>query len=308
MNLAAIDLNLLVAFDALLGEGSVSAAAARIGLSQPAMSKRLAHLRQLFADDLFVRTADGVRPTEKALDIADPVRAALRQIEDVIGGLGNFSPKRSGRVFRIGTTDHIAATLMPGLMAALRSLAPKISIVIRNLHRQEIVEQLEKGSVDLAITILPDAPTTIKRASLFHVDWVSIVSSNHPEIRDQLTLELFLKYPHLLITHVGDLKGYIDRMLDDRGLKRTVAMSLPYALAVPAIIAQTDLICTFSANVLEMARWPAVRSFPVPLEYSGYDETMLWHRRNDSDPAHSWLRAEVLDVSAQLAPCRHQPL
>lgn len=170
MNLAAIDLNLLVAFDALLAEGSVSGAAARIGLSQPAMSKRLAHLRQLFSDDLFVRSADGVRPTEKALDLADPIRAALRQIEDALGGMGKFSPKRSGRVFRIGTTDHVAATLMPGLMAMLRSTAPKTSIIVRNLHRQEIVEQLEKGSVDLAITILPDAPTTIKRAPLFHVD------------------------------------------------------------------------------------------------------------------------------------------
>ncbi|MBY5359901.1 LysR family transcriptional regulator [Rhizobium leguminosarum] len=97
MNLAAIDLNLLVAFDALLGEGSVSAAAHRIGLSQPAMSKRLAHLRQLFADDLFIRQADGVRPTEKALDLADPIRSALRQIEEALGGFGQFSPTRSGR-------------------------------------------------------------------------------------------------------------------------------------------------------------------------------------------------------------------
>ncbi|TIW31610.1 MAG: hypothetical protein E5V71_21125, partial [Mesorhizobium sp.] len=148
------------------------------------------------------------------------------------------------------------------MIPVLRSAAPRISIVLRSLHRQEIVDCLEKGSIDLAITILPDAPTTIKRASLFHVNWLSIVSAEHPEIRDAMTLELFLKYPHLLVTHVGDLKGYIDRLLDDRGLKRTVAMSLPYALAVPAIIAQTDMICTLSANVIRLTNWPRVRSFP----------------------------------------------
>ncbi|SCW65770.1 DNA-binding transcriptional regulator, LysR family [Rhizobium mongolense subsp. loessense] len=297
MKLAAVDLNLLVAFDALLSEGSVSVAAARIGLSQPAMSKRLAHLRQLFADDLFVRSADGVRPTEKALDLADPIRAALRQIEDTLGGLGRFLPERSQRVFRIATTDHVTVTLIPDLMATLRRIAPGISLVIRSLHRQEVIDQLEKGSVDLAITILPDAPTSIKRASLFHVDWISLVSASHPEITDELTLGLFLKYPHLLVTHVGDLKGYIDRMLDDRGMKRYVAMSLPYALAVPAIIARTDMICTLSANLIDLASWPDIRSFPVPFEYSGYEETMLWHRRNDSDPGHSWLRRTLLEVS-----------
>jgi DNA-binding transcriptional LysR family regulator len=86
-------------------------------------------------------------------------------------------------------------------------------------------------------------------------------------------------------------------MLDDRGLKRNVVMSLPYALAVPAIVARTDMICTLSANLLNLAGWPGVRSFPVPFEYFGYEETMLWHRRNDSDPGHSWMRRTLLDVS-----------
>ncbi|MGO1076276.1 LysR substrate-binding domain-containing protein [Inquilinus sp. CA228] len=301
MNLAAVDLNLLVAFDALLGEGSVSAAAERIGLSQPAMSKRLAHLRRLFGDDLFVRHAEGVRPTERALDLADPIRAALRQIEDALGGLGRFQPVRSGRVFRIAATDHIAAVLMPGVMARLRAEAPKVSVILRALHRQDMVEALEKGTVDLALTILPDAPATIRRAPLFPVRWVSLVSADHPEVRDELTLELYLKYPHLLVTHVGDLKGAVDRILDDRGLKRQVAMSLPYALAVPRIIAGTDMISTLSTRVLRMAEWPGVRAFPLPFDHSGYDETMLWHRRNDSDPGHGWLRRLLADAGGGLA-------
>lgn len=301
MNLAAIDLNLLVAFDALLSDESVSAAASRIGLSQPAMSKRLAHLRQLFGDELFIRGPDGMRPTDKALDLADPIRAALRQIEDTLGALGGFSPMRSARTYRIATTDHVAATLVPHVMAKLCQAAPRMTIILRSLHRQEVVDQLEKGSIDLAVTILPDAPTSIKRAPLFHVDWVSLVSADHPEIREGLTLELFLKYPHLLVTHVGDLKGYVDRMLDDMGLKRTVAMSLPYALAVPAIIARTQMICTLSANIASLAAWPGIKRFPLPFDYSGYRETMLWHRRNDNDPAHSWFRRVMVEASDSLA-------
>ena len=138
--------------------------------------------------------------------------------------------------------------------------------------------------------------------------WVSLVSVDHPEIQDELTLALFLKYPHLLVTHVGDLKGYIDRILDDRGLKRHVAMSLPYALAAPRLIARTDMISTLSERVLRMVNWPGVRAFPVPFDYSGYNETMLWHRRNDSDPGHVWLRSMLSAASEELANDAVTPL
>jgi DNA-binding transcriptional LysR family regulator len=300
MNLARIDLNLLVAFDALLSESSVGAAASRIGLTQPAMSKRLARLRVLFRDDLFVRTGDGVRPTERALDLADPIRAALRQIEEALGGYGRFQPGRSGRTFRIATTDHVAVTLMPHVVATVRREAPRVSLILRAMHRQSVADALNSGEIDLAITLLPDAPTTLKRATLFHENWVSLVSSNHPEIRDELTLELFLKYPHLLVTHVGDLKGYLDRLLDELGLRRHVAMSLPFCLAAPVIIAGTDMITTLPDRVARMLSWAGVRSFPVPLDYSGYNETMLWHRRNDGDPGHVWLRQLISAESARL--------
>lgn len=301
MKLAGIDLNLLVAFDALLSEGSVGAAAARIGLTQPAMSKRLARLRALFRDDLFVRTGEGVRPTERALDLADPIRAALRQIEETLGGYGRFHAARSSRTFRIATTDHVAVTLMPGVIASLQKQAPRISVILRIMNRQTLVGALETGEIDLAIALLPDAPTTLKRATLFHEQWVSLVSENHPEIAGELTLDLFLKYPHLLVTYVGDLKGYLDRLLDEKGLKRHVAASLPYCLAAPAIVARTEMITTLPERVVNMMSWPGVRSFPVPLDYSGYNETMLWHRRNDADAGHGWLRQLISAESERLS-------
>ena len=129
---------------------------------------------------------------------------------------------------------------------------------------------------------------------------MSLVSARHPGIKQKLTLGLFIKYPHLLITHVGDLKGMVDRLLDERGLKRHVAMSLPYHLAVPAIVASTDMIATLSERVVRRLKWPGVRAFPVPIAFPDFHETMLWHRRNDNDPAHAWLRRLILATSETL--------
>mgnify|MGYP001061755986 CR=1 FL=1 len=301
MKLAAVDLNLLVAFDALLSEGSVSRAAQRIGLSQPAMSKRLGRLRAMFRDDLFVRSGDGVKATERALDLADAIRSALRQIEDTLGGYGKFDAARSGRTFRLGAMDHVAVVLLPLVTAAIRRQAPRATLIIRSMDRCELVDALERGDIDVALAVLPDAPSTIKRTPLFEERYVSLVSARHREIKHKLTLTLFLKYPHLLITHVGDLKGAVDRLLDERGLKRQVAMSLPYHLAAPAIIADTDMIATLSERVVRLCEWRGVRAFPVPIEFPRFHETMLWHRRNDNDPAHVWLRSLVLTASGILA-------
>lgn len=300
MNLAATDLNLLVAFDAMLTEGSVTRAAERIGLSQPAMSKRLSHLRALFGDDLFVRSGDGVKPTERALDVADAIRSALRQLEEALGGYGRFDATRSGRTFRLGAMDHVTSELLPQVMAAVRAQAPRAAVIVRAMDRRELVNALERGDIDLALAVLPDAPASIKRMSLFKERYVSLVSARHPGIRQKLTLALFIKYPHLLITHVGDLKGVVDRLLDDRGLKRQVAMSLPYHLAAPAIIANTDMIATLSERIVRRLKWPGVRQFPVPIAFPDFQETMLWHRRNDNDPAHAWLRRLILSTSETL--------
>jgi DNA-binding transcriptional LysR family regulator len=306
MNLAAVDLNLLVAFDAMLVEGSVSRAAQRIGLSQPAMSKRLARLRALFRDDLFVRSGEGIKPTERALDLADAIRSALRQIVDALGVQGRFDAPHSARAFRIGTMDHMAALLLPCVITAIRARAPRAVLIVRTMDRRELTGALDRGDIDVALAVLPDAPSTIKRAALFEERYLSLVSARHPAIKKKLTLALFLEYPHLLITHIGDLKGVVDRLLDERGLKRHVAMSLPYQLAAPAIIADTDMIATMSERVARLSAWPGVRAFPVPIEFPSFRETMLWHRRSDNDPAHAWLRGLILAASETIDKTQHR--
>lgn len=297
MNLASVDLNLLVAFDAIMAERSVGEAAKRLGISQPGMSKRLANLRLLMRDELFLRTKDGLKPTEKALDLAEPVRFALAGLETALGGHRAFQPETSHRTFRISATDHIAITLLPPLMRRLREIAPGVTLVIRFENRLTVSTALETGDLDIGLTILPDAPATIQKQDLFEETHVCLASERHSEIRDDLTLELFVKYPHILVTMAGDTRGFMDRLLADRGLKRRVAVSLPYNLVVPELIAQTDMLATMPVRVARLIPGQGLRSFPVPVETAGYRETMLWHGRNDNDPAHRWLRNLIKTVS-----------
>jgi LysR family transcriptional regulator, mexEF-oprN operon transcriptional activator len=301
INLADIDLNLLVAFDALLSERSVSEAASRLGLTQPAMSKRLAKLRQILRDDILVRTAEGMQPTERAMDLAEPIQAALRQFEAALGSHFSFQPTHSNRIFRIATTDLIAVVLIPELIRRLQISAPNLSLILRVLHRTEIAEAIDAGKIDLAITLLPDAPPSIRRMALFEERYVCLVSQNHPEIRNSLTLEQYVSSPHILITYTGDLKGGIDRMLDDQGLKRKVVASFPYHLAAPSIVASTNCIVTLSERIARLYDWSGVKVFPLPFDFTPYWETMLWHRRDDHDLTHQWLRNEIITIASELS-------
>jgi DNA-binding transcriptional LysR family regulator len=300
-NLADIDLNLLVAFDALLSERSVSEAALRLGLTQPAMSKRLAKLRKILRDDIFVRTSEGMQPTERAMDLAEPIQAALRQVEAALSSHLAFQPSLSNRIFRIATTDLVAVVLIPELIRRLQISATNLSLILRVLHRTEIAEAIEAGKIDLAITLLPDAPPTIRRMALFEERYVCLVAQNHPEIRNRLTLEQYVSSPHVLITYTGDLKGGIDRMLDDRGLKRKVVASFPYHLAAPSIVANTNCIITLSERIARLYDWPGVKVLPLPFDFVPYSETMLWHRRDDRDRMHQWLRNEIITIASEMS-------
>ncbi|MEM6437212.1 MAG: LysR family transcriptional regulator [Cyanobacteria bacterium P01_D01_bin.115] len=300
INLANVDLNLLVAFDALLTQGSVSEAAIYLGLTQPAMSKRLARLRKVFHDDVFVRTSDGMRLTARSLDLAEPIQTALRQVEIALGSHLTFQPSASTRTFRIATTDLTIAVLIPSLIAHLQGIAPGMSLILLTLHRGELVEALTSGKIDLAITVLPDAPSTIKRLPLFEERFVCLVAVNHPEIQGSITLEQYVTFPHILVTYTADLTGVVDRILEEQGLKRQVVASFPHHLAAPAVVAKTHCIVTVAARAARCYEGTGVQILPLPIDLAPYQETMLWHRRDDLDRTHQWLRAEISELAADM--------
>jgi LysR family transcriptional regulator, mexEF-oprN operon transcriptional activator len=299
-DLARVDLNLLKAFAVLMSERHVGRAAARLNITQSAMSKRLARLRAMFNDDVFQRTGDGVAPTPKALEIEEPVLLGLRQFESVISAQRGFDPKTVSRVYRLASNDLFAAIFAPKLIASLATVAPEIKLSIRQMQRAEMVEALERGDVDFAVTVLPDTPGMLRRAELALDAFVCLVSDHHPRIGDQLTLDAFVLERHLLVSLAGDFHGAIDRLLEQRGLSRSIAMSQPYHTAAPAIIAGSELIVTLPRSVARLVKWPGVRMLPLPLPHPGFRDVLYWHRRNDRDPAYIWMKAQILEASTLL--------
>ena len=300
MNLSSVDLNLLVAFDILIREQNLSRAADKLGLTQPAMSKRLTRLRSLLGDELLVRTSKGMKPTARALELVEPIRIALKQIEVAIDGCSEFEPELSSRIFRIATTDLVAISVIPKLMQLLNQRSPNIRLILRTMHRGNLVNGLKTGEIDLAITVLPDPPAEIKYQNLFTEKYVCLVSEQHPTIQTELTLQDYLKSSHILVTYTADLHGGVDRFLEAKNLKLKVVLSLPYHLAVPLIVAQTTLITTIAERIALASIWSGLRIFPLPFDGIEYREQLLWHCRDDKDLAHLWLRKLIVEVCQEI--------
>jgi LysR family transcriptional regulator, mexEF-oprN operon transcriptional activator len=295
-DLSSIDLNLLTAFSALMSERHVGRAADRLSLTQSGMSKRLARLRAMFNDKMFVRVGDGVAPTPKALEISEPLGDGLRLIESVITAQRRFDPMRVERVFRFAANDLFASVFAPELLVVLSRTAPGIRLSIQQMTRSGMVDALELGDVDFAVTVLPDPPGSLRRAELAADAFVCLVAEDHPRIRDALTLEDLVRERHLLVSLAGDFHGVVDRLLEERGLRRTIAASQPYHLAAPIIVAETDLIVTVPRSIAARLPWPGVRVFPLPLPHPGFRDVLYWHRRNDRDPACVWMRKMLSEV------------
>jgi len=298
INLAGIDLNLLVVFDALMTEQNVTRAGERIGLSQPATSNALARLRSLINDDLFIRTATGLRPTPTAIALQQQLRPALQQIQAALLEQSTFDPATSDRVFAIGMSDYVEFTLLPSLMQTLQTIAPQVSVQIRSGDRQKILSLLDNGEIDLACGVFPEKIAGHQEQLLFQERYVCVCRQDHPTIDSSLSLEEYLSVSHLLVSVKEDRVGRVDTLLAEQNLKRHIALSIPHFLTAPFILAQTDLVATLAHRVaLTFANHQGLKLLPLPLPIAGFSVSMRWHCTTDSSPACQWLRSLVLEVS-----------
>ncbi|NNH68078.1 LysR family transcriptional regulator [Rhizobium laguerreae] len=298
-NLQAVDLNLLVAFDAIMAERSVTRAGARIGRTQPAVSAALARLRQLFQDELFVRSPSGLEPTPRALDLAEPIGKSLRHAQEALAFSGVFDPRSSSASFRLGLSEHPAFVLLPKLLSAIRQAAPNISIDIKGfVARERAVEMLDAGEVDAAVGVPVSSLPRILSRLLFEESFVSIVRADHPAARG-LDLETFVALDHLLVSPEGDRYGHVDRKLSEFGLRRRLGLTLPQMYAAPAIVAETDLVATLMRGVVEVSDSRARLSIhKPPIELLPVSFALSWHRRNDSHVGQQWFRDLIRSVAA----------
>lgn len=292
MDLHGIDLNLLVAFDALMAERSVTRAGTRIGRTQPAMSAALSRLRTLLRDELFVRSPAGLQPTPRALDLAEPIAHALREIQKTLEFTHEFDPSTSTISLTIGLSDHPTFVLLPRLVEILRNKAPGITLQVRNFtSRDDATVMLDDGKADLTIGVPPTPTGRILSKHLFEERFVCIIRKDHPGADGSLTLESFLSLSHLLVSPENERFGVVDVALAERGLKRRLALTLPNMYAAPALIASSDMIATILEGVVSASgHADELAVFKPPLDLEPVHFVMSWHRRNDTHPAQRWIR------------------
>ena len=302
MDLHGIDLNLLVAFDALMAERSVTRAGTRIGRTQPAMSAALSRLRALLDDELFVRGPAGLQPTPRALDLAEPLGRALADIQRTLAYTHAFEPRSSALVFTLGLSEHPTFVLLPRLVAQLQDVAPAVTLRGRSVvARAAAVTMLDAGEVDLTVGVPPTMQTgRILARPLFEERFVCVLRRGHPAAGRPLDLPAFLALSHLLVSPENERFGHVDAALSKRGLKRRLALTLPQMYAAPTLVARSDMIATLMAGVLPASGYSDLLTvLDPPLELDPVPFVMSWHRRNDGHPAQRWLR---LTISALFEP------
>jgi DNA-binding transcriptional LysR family regulator len=297
MDIRAVDLNLLKAFDALSNERAVTRAAGRIGLSQPAMSHALSRLRSLFADDLFVRTPTGMEPTARAREIAPLVAAAIEHIEAALNlGIG-FDPAKSTGIFTAGMAEYAEVALVGRLAAAFARHAARATLRLTPLTGADAAEQLDRGAIDVAVAHLGTLPTHVESILLLRDPFVVVARRGHPIAGQNLSIETYAALNHVLVSPRGDTSGALDRILVDFGLRRRIALLVATYLALPVALAASDLVATVPRRTArQIAATAEIEIIPLPIDFST-TVSMAWHRRAASEPAQAWFRALLIDAA-----------
>lgn len=298
MNISAINLNLLVVLDALLSERHVSRAARRLGLSQPAVSNALSQLRTLLNDPLLVRGGPSMVPTERALALAGPVRAALAALETALASPQSFDPTKSDRTFVIAATDFVEFVLLPKLLARLSREAPGAKLVVRAWPHHHLPPSLASGEADLVIGFFLNIIPHHHGQKLFPDEFVCIVRKDHPRVRQRLTLATYAALSHVLVSSETAGPGVVDTALAKLGMTRTVGLRISHFLMVPPVIAATDFVAAISRRVAEeAARHLPLRVLPAPLPLPRGTVEQAWHERTDTSPPHAWLRGVIAEIA-----------
>jgi DNA-binding transcriptional LysR family regulator len=310
MNISGIDLNLLLAFEALIDERHVGRAAKRIGLSQPAVSNAIGRLRSRLQDPLFVRTAQGMSPTPRAEQLAGPIRFALAQLRQTFEAPNAFDPSTSTHRFRIGLSDDVELRLVSLLSRVM--LSGELQMQTRRLEWLFTVPEAElrNGTLDLAIGYFPDArylAPGLVMEPLSQEGNVVIARRGHPMWRRRLTVERFTKLDQAAVIYRNQLWGLIDNELASRGKRRRLRLALPHCLSVLHAVASSNLVaCIQESVVKEFGKDLDLRSCPEPLGLPPFVLRMAWHLQRDNDPAQVWLRKLIVSKLGRKTPITSQ--
>jgi DNA-binding transcriptional LysR family regulator len=294
-----LDFNLLKTLDALLDERSVTRAAERLSLTQPAVSGMLTRLRESFGDPLFVRAQRGMVPTLRAEQLAAPVKQLLSDIEQMLQPQA-FDPATAQMIVSMASTDYALRAVVVPFLSALRLQAPNIRVAVQPVDVQHLAGQLDRGDIDLAL-ITPDSTALgLHTAALFDERYVCVMRAGHPDAAAKTwSLERFCSLDHVLVSPSGgSFQGVTDQALARIGRSRRVTLSVTSFLVLPEILRTSDLIAVVPRRLALHA--DGLVMLEPPVEVPGFSKTLAWHERTHHDPGQQWLRTLLIDTCRRL--------
>jgi DNA-binding transcriptional LysR family regulator len=295
-----LDMSLLLVFSELIRHRKMTVVAERLGLTQSAISHSLRRLRDLFADELFLRRPNGLEPTGRALMLEPKVASILALSADALSLDETFNPRNDSRTVRIAALDYEQAMFVAPLVGGLRQEAPRTRLIFRSLSRKAALDALGTAEIDLAIGYFPQVGGEYGLQVLYQENYSVVMRRHHPLGQAKLTPKRYCGAEHLLVSIGGDLSGIVDQTLVALGFERRVVAAVPLFLPALATVSRTDLVCTVPSRLAE--RYAAshrliVRSPPVTIR--SFAVHMIWHRRTANEPALKWIRQQFATIIAR---------
>jgi len=301
VNLRTLDLNLLLIFDAIYGERSISKAANKLHLSQPTVSNALGRLRERLQDPLFERTASGMLPTARARTLAEPIRQALSTLERGLRGEGGFDFARDTREFVIAVEDYGEAVILPGFIQWLAEVAPGLRIRIRAEVSAAVKSELRDGTIDLALDYFPLQEARFVNQCVLTETLMCLSRRDHPGLGERLTLDSYLALRHVVLGTPSNSRPMIDLALSKRGLQRQIAVTVPHFISMPAMVRGTDMLCTLPRRMAQRyADHFRLKSHVLPLRVPQFPVYLICHESQAADAGHQWLRGHLVEFCKRL--------
>jgi DNA-binding transcriptional LysR family regulator len=298
MDTTRLDLNLLVTLETLLVERNVTKAAARLNLSQPAVSAQLNRLRYEFDDPLLIPAQRGMTPTVKAMELLEPLRQALDQVRATVASHRNFDPAKAKLTFAIACTDYLQAAVVMPLVVGLRTRAPGIRVAIRNLDVPQLEAQMARGDVDLALMTPQAAPPSLRTRHLFDERYVLVGRRKHPRLRDGITVAEFAELEQVIVSlDGGGFVTPVDSALAALGHKRNTVLSAASFLFVPEIMSHSDFVALVPERLVR-GRADKLKVIDCPFPVEGFAVGMVWHERGHGHSGQRWIREAIVSLIA----------
>lgn len=295
-----IDLNLLIAFTVLFREQSVSLAADKLHLGQPAVSGALARLREMFNDPLFIRSGHRMQPTARACELHRELMPLLEQLQSALFQSNEFSPSAAATSVTLGMSDWLEMWLMPTLLPALKQAAPGLHLHVVTSTPLTDMQQLEGGELDMAVSVTQHSARWLERKHLTHMPYQVLWNPQRVNIPEPLTLEDYVAWPHIQLSNREATSSLLDRALDKQGLTRQIDYTTAHFASLPALLQQMPMMATIPAGLaMQWQQSFALQSSPLPLDIPANEVALLWHQRHNSDTTLMWLAETIQQLISE---------